>query len=96
MSVEIAFSSSTHSLDVLPFNICDIGTDATAAPNTPACIFMLRTVTFMTTQSGGIPLARALMCMNFSAPMSEPNPASVTTKSFVVSATRSAMMLEFP
>ena len=57
---------------------------------------MERTVTFMTTQSGALPEVAALMCMNFSAPMSEPNPASVTTKSAAASAIRSAMMLEFP
>ena len=57
---------------------------------------MDRTVTFMTTQSGAFPEVAALMCINFSAPMSEPNPASVTTMSAEAKAIRSAMMLEFP
>ena len=43
-----------------------------------------------TAASGRRPDARHLMSKNFSAPMSAPNPASVTTMSLVASATRSA------
>mmetsp|Transcript_12313 Transcript_12313/g.34733 ORF Transcript_12313/g.34733 Transcript_12313/m.34733 type:complete len:207 (+) Transcript_12313:308-928(+) len=50
-----------------------------AAPKAPPWSFMARTVTVMTTQSGVIPEEAALMWKNFSAPMSEPKPASVTT-----------------
>mmetsp|Transcript_2623 Transcript_2623/g.7805 ORF Transcript_2623/g.7805 Transcript_2623/m.7805 type:complete len:204 (+) Transcript_2623:536-1147(+) len=65
-------------------------------PKAPPCSFIARTVHAITTQSGRQPLARALMLKNFSAPMSEPKPASVTTKSAAPSATRSATTLEFP
>ena len=56
-------------------------------------------VATITTQSGVSPLYRHLMFMNFSAPMSAPKPASVTTKpsgptSF--SASASATMDELP
>lgn len=53
----------------------------------------------MTTQSGVRPLERHLIFMNFSAPMSAPKPASVTTKpSFPtsLSAMASAITDEFP
>ena len=53
-------------------------------------------MTFITTQSGPLPEVAALICMNFSAPMSEPNPASVTTISAALKASLSAMILEFP
>ena len=40
-----------------------------------------RTVATKTTAEGSKPASLALMSMNFSAPRSEPNPASVTTMS---------------
>ena len=43
-----------------------------------------------------MPEARHLMSKNFSAPISAPKPASVTTISLVASAARSAMMELFP
>ena len=46
---------------------------------TPPCIFKARIVATITTALGLKPALRALMFMNFSAPKSEPNPASVIT-----------------
>ena len=46
---------------------------------TPPCIFKARIVATTTTADGSKPASRALMFINFSAPKSEPNPASVTT-----------------
>ena len=65
------------------------GLPATIRP-TPPCILRARTVATITAASGVRPEARHLMSKNFSAPMSAPKPASVTTMSFVASATRSA------
>ena len=45
----------------------------------PPCNFILLTVTFITTQSGVLPEAKDLICRAFSAPISAPKPASVTT-----------------
>lgn len=56
-------------------------------------------VATMTTQSGERPLERHLMFMNFSAPMSAPKPASVTTSPSgptSLRAIRSATTDEFP
>ena len=69
---------------------------AARAPNAPPCNFIERTVTFMTTQSGALSEFAALICMNFSAPMSEPKPASVTTKSAAPNASLSAIIDELP
>ena len=49
-----------------------------------------------TAASGRSPDARHLMSKNFSAPMSAPKPASVTTMSEVDRATRSAMIELLP
>ncbi len=53
-------------------------------------------VATMTAASQRMPLARSLMSKNFSAPMSAPNPASVTRMSEPASAARSARMLLLP
>src|SRR5258708_5515642 len=47
----------------------------------PECTFSARTVATITAASGARPDVRHLMLKNRSAPMSAPNPASVTTKS---------------
>ena len=62
----------------------------------PLCILSARTVATMRAASGSRPEARHLMSKNFSAPMSAPKPASVTTMSAVRRAMRSAMMELFP
>ena len=56
----------------------------------PPCILSERTVATSTAASGFSPPARHLMSKNFSAPRSEPNPASVTTTSASASAERVA------
>ena len=63
---------------------------------TPPCIFNARTVATITAASGARPDARHLISKNFSAPISAPKPASVTTISLVASAARSAMIELFP
>ncbi len=63
---------------------------------TPPCILSARTVATTTAASGTRPEARHLMSKNFSAPMSAPKPASVTTMSEVARATRSAMIELLP
>ena len=68
---------------------------ATILP-TPPCIFRARTVATITAASGRKPEARHLMLKNFSAPMSEPKPASVTTISLVARARRSARIELLP
>ena len=65
------------------------GLPATIRP-TPPCILSARIVATITAASGFSPEARHLMSKNFSAPMSAPNPASVTRISLVASAARSA------
>ena len=64
--------------------------------NPPPCNFILLTVTLITTQSGVLPDANALICKAFSAPISAPKPASVTTYSEHESAKESAMIEELP
>ena len=54
------------------------------------------TVATSTTASGDMPEKRHLMLKNFSAPMSAPNPASVTTYSLTLAATLSASTEELP
>ena len=85
-------TASTSSFSISSFE----GLLAALSPNAPPWSFIERTVTFITTQSADFPEFAALMCMNFSAPMSEPNPASVTTKSAALSANLSAIIEEFP
>lgn len=54
----------------------------------PPCILIARIVATTTTADGSKPASRALISMNFSAPKSDPKPASVTTisaKSLAVS-----------
>ena len=62
----------------------------------PLCILSARTVATSTAASGRSPEARHLMLKNFSAPMSAPKPASVTTKSLVARAIRSARIELLP
>ena len=57
---------------------------------------MERTVTLRTTQSGRTPEASDLICRAFSAPMSAPKPASVTTNSQEDRAMVSATTDELP
>ncbi len=59
---------------------------------TPPCIFSARIVATITTALGLKPALRALMFMNFSAPKSEPKPASVTTISASLRAVCVAIM----
>ena len=58
--------------------IGEFGPGATAGP--PPCIFCERMEQTSTMQFGMRPEARHLMSKNFSAPMSDPKPASVHTK----------------
>ena len=58
---------------------------------TPPWNFSARTVATTTTASGRSPDLRHLMSMNFSAPRSDPKPASVTTMSASLSAVRVAI-----
>mmetsp|Transcript_13111 Transcript_13111/g.52286 ORF Transcript_13111/g.52286 Transcript_13111/m.52286 type:complete len:272 (+) Transcript_13111:631-1446(+) len=70
-----AFSSSRFS------STYSFGSGAPAVTGgPPPCIFSARTVATRTATLGWRPEARHLMSTNFSAPMSAPNPASVTTK----------------
>ena len=62
----------------------------------PECDFRARTVATTTAASGFRPETRHLMLKNRSAPMSAPNPASVTRKSPVWMPIRSATTLELP
>mmetsp|Transcript_16838 Transcript_16838/g.63854 ORF Transcript_16838/g.63854 Transcript_16838/m.63854 type:complete len:426 (+) Transcript_16838:562-1839(+) len=65
----------------------------------PPCVLRARTVATMTQAPGRRPERRHLMLKNFSAPMSAPNPASVTTTPSFPARRRviwSAMMLELP
>lgn len=71
------FTKSTFSVVYSGFNGMP---GVTAGP--PPCIFNARTVVTRTTASGVFCAARHLMSKNFSMPMSEPKPASVTQKPF--------------
>lgn len=62
----------------------------------PECDFSARTVATTTAASGFSPETRHLMLKNRSAPMSAPNPASVTRNSPVWMPIRSATTLELP
>ena len=63
---------------------------------TPPCIFKARIVATITTQDGSIPAKRHFISMNFSAPKSAANPASVITKSAKDFAQKVALILLHP
>ena len=61
----------------MPFSRAGTFSPESSALGTPPLYFRARTVATTTTQEGVRPAMRHLMSMNFSAPRSEPKPASV-------------------
>ena len=70
-----ARTASTFSVSISSL----VGLEPPPPATPPPCNFIDLTVTLRTIQLGATPDARALMWRAFSAPISAPNPASVTT-----------------